>query len=403
MNSESDWIFSEPARDWLARLRDMEHAGQTGLQMIQRLRRELPPEKANRLVELHELRKRGLTKFAKADKMFFTRKQLEQATGEAIANYKADRFHGLGTVVDLCSGIGGDAIALAGVANTTIVDNDPLVLSMARRNLIVHGRHCQCRSQWAQEIDVSEFGAVHVDPDRRIKDGDRTGRTTTPEFFSPNFDELVSLRNRNPDIGIKLAPATRWPDEIGEKEFIGHQRECKQQMVWYGGLMREPGIRVTVIANDGTSSSSFFCPGIDLRQPGICPTIPPVILDPHSALRAAGLVGAFALAHELCLLDEQNRILGSDRPIDSLLVSGFVVEAVCKPDRKEIRKLLQRLEIGTIEIRKTTDRLDAVFRQLKQLRLTGKNSRTIFLCRTPEGMRALITQRISSTPGPTTE
>jgi uncharacterized protein (DUF885 family) len=59
---------------------------------IERLRRGLSPVKAHLLLEQVELRRRAREKFTSADRMFFTRVGLEQATDEWVARYKAARF-----------------------------------------------------------------------------------------------------------------------------------------------------------------------------------------------------------------------------------------------------------------------------------------------------------------------
>jgi hypothetical protein len=73
----------------------------------------LSVERAHLVIDQVELRRRARDKFAIADRMFFTRKGLEQATDEQIAAVKAARFPAGQPLADLCCGIGGDLIALA--------------------------------------------------------------------------------------------------------------------------------------------------------------------------------------------------------------------------------------------------------------------------------------------------
>jgi len=78
--------------------------------------------------------------------MWLTRDGLEQASAEPIARHRATRYAGTARVADLCCGIGGDLIALAGGRNggaspdsVLAVDRDPLHLRMAARNAEVYG------------------------------------------------------------------------------------------------------------------------------------------------------------------------------------------------------------------------------------------------------------------------
>ena len=58
----------------------------------ERLRKDLSLQRAHLVVEQIELRRRAREKFSLAEKMYLTRKGLEQATDERLAAYKASRF-----------------------------------------------------------------------------------------------------------------------------------------------------------------------------------------------------------------------------------------------------------------------------------------------------------------------
>src|SRR6516225_9221446 len=91
----------------------------TFLTCFDAVRKHHPPTLAKAALETALLRSRARDKFTDADRMYFTREALEQATGEAVARHRANRFARFGSVADLCCGIGGDALALA-AAGTTV-------------------------------------------------------------------------------------------------------------------------------------------------------------------------------------------------------------------------------------------------------------------------------------------
>ena len=66
--------------------------------------------------------------------MYFTPCGLEQATDEKVARYKAARFAGQGLIFDLCSGIGGDLLSLAGAGTVRGFDRDPISATLANAN-----------------------------------------------------------------------------------------------------------------------------------------------------------------------------------------------------------------------------------------------------------------------------
>src|SRR5437867_771632 len=101
------------------------------LTRISHLRKFHPPERVAAAIELLDLRARSRAKFSRANEMFFTREGLEQSSGEAVANWRAARFSEGATILDLCCGIGGDAVALASRGDVFCFDISPLSAACA--------------------------------------------------------------------------------------------------------------------------------------------------------------------------------------------------------------------------------------------------------------------------------
>src|SRR5829696_7613916 len=75
-------------------------------------RRTAPPHRVAAALRIAGCRLRARAKFTRADRMWLDAVGLEQATAEPVARHKARRFE-RSRVADLCSGIGGDTLALA--------------------------------------------------------------------------------------------------------------------------------------------------------------------------------------------------------------------------------------------------------------------------------------------------
>ena len=108
------------------------------LRLAKRLRRFISPTQAALVMELTNLRIRARKKFSLADEMFFTQRSLEQASGERLSDYKARRFGQCQNVVDLCCGIGGDAISIARTTTVTGIDKNEVLAFYGQRNLQLH-------------------------------------------------------------------------------------------------------------------------------------------------------------------------------------------------------------------------------------------------------------------------
>src|SRR5262249_16460465 len=145
------------------------------LACFETLRKHHQPTLAKAALETALLRLRARDKFSYADRMYFTREALEQATSEAVARHRAKRFAAFGHVADLCCGIGGDALALAATGATVdAVDSDPLRVLMAESNAAALGLTDRVRVHIGDALTVPlpEAKAAFADPARRA-DGRR--------------------------------------------------------------------------------------------------------------------------------------------------------------------------------------------------------------------------------------
>ena len=212
------------------------------LDLTTRFRKQFTPARSHLLCELLELRSRAKNKFSRAEKMFFYRRGFEQATDERIAGYKAQRFPSAGSTVDLCCGIGGDAIALAQRCQRfSILDREHIATSFAIANIQRYtDRKTQVIVSDVQSAPLDPFDFWHIDPDRRPDDR----RQSAPDRCEPPLSEFLSLDGLSQNGAIKLSPAADASELLqrgAELEWIGHDRECQQQVVWLGNLARHPG------------------------------------------------------------------------------------------------------------------------------------------------------------------
>ncbi len=182
-----------------------------------RLRRLFAADLTSAALTLADLRARARERFSRAAAMFFDGADaLEQASGEAVAAHKAGRFAGAGTVVDLCCGVGGDAVMIAGKAGRVVgVDRSRGRLLCLRANAEAYGVGRQVLAVAADAEGWAGKGdACHVDPPRR----DERGRRQLA-----GWDEWIGrvreLAKGYGDLGGKFSPAadlahwtgrTRW-------------------------------------------------------------------------------------------------------------------------------------------------------------------------------------------------
>jgi hypothetical protein len=347
------------------------------------------------LLEQVELRRRATAKFAHPERMFFTRIGLEQATDEQIAAYKAARFttQRAGSsshpcaIADLCCGIGGDLSALAQRCLTIGVDRDPRTAHFATVNSGV-----EVYSVEVEHFDLDRISAVHIDPDRRPVGP----RTTSLDACQPSRPTLESIMGRIPNAAVKLAPATRVPDDWRhrcELEWISRDRECRQLVAWRGALAQFPGLhRATVLpAARGLAPRTII--GRPNQSTPVAPEIGGYVFDVDPAVLAAHLEGALASQHALSTLADGPAYLTGPGSIDDAALACFEVVDVLPLEVRKLAGCLRDRSIGTLEIKKRGIDIDPE-KLRHQLKPRGDNAATLLVTHGGGKRVAILAQRI---------
>ncbi|HEY2414192.1 MAG TPA: hypothetical protein VGI40_18255 [Pirellulaceae bacterium] len=382
------WLTSPDAEPWLALEAD------DPLRLLARLRKDISAERAHLVAEQIDLRRRGCEKFRRADRMFFTKKGLEQATDDQLAAYKATRFPTGALVSDLCCGIGGDLVALCARGPVFGDDRDEMMSLVATANAQVHGFGSDKCSIVAADITTTDIpsGPWHCDPDRRP-----TGRRATRgELFEPSIDVLDRLLGQNPNAAIKLAPATDVPaawQEIAELQWLESRGECRQQVAWFGGLAKHPGRRAaTIVPSNGQHRTVV---GLADEMPPIADKIGRYLYEPAAAILAAKLTSELCRQHNVTGLSPAIAYLTSDTPIDDVALAAFEVLDLLPFDRKQLRAYCRQHNLGRLEIKKRGVELDpAKLRQ--EIVAPGDNAATILIAPYQHQTRAIIARRLTT-------
>lgn len=361
---------------------------------LERLRRHWPGDVAWCAVELAIARRKAAGKFDRAATLMADVPGVEQATSDDVAAHKARRFADAGVerVLDLCSGIGGDAMALSRVAHVAAVDRDPVRAWMTRFNC--EGR-CAAVAADATRLHVkamldSRAWAFHIDPDRR-PGGLRSFRIedATP---GPTFLRRLLMRDQSGCGGaMKLPPGVDFAElpeaGAGEVEIISRRGRLVQAVLWSGRLQRHE-----------RSATRF--PGAQTLAgtPGAPAATPPdaVLFTVDPAAERAELLHVLAERHGLAAAEHPALgLLTGPRPIDDPWLTPFkLIERL--PYR--IRKLqgwLVAHDAGPIEVKTRGGVVnpDDVQRQLRRASATGATSYTLFILRVHRRVEAWVTHR----------
>ena len=336
-----------------------------------------------------KLRSRAMPKFGPfAERMLFTEAGLEQATRLKVAALHAGRFRdaGVTSVADLGCGIGADALALAAIdLRVTGVERDEVTAAIAAYNLAPF-ENATIENADATAIDLAGFDGVYLDPARRSD----ARRLKDPADWSPSLDFAFEIGSRLPT-GVKLGPGIDRdliPAGV-EAQWISVDRDVVELGVWFGAAAR-PGVgrSALVIGEHGTAELTAAADSADVELGALGE----YLYEPDGAVIRARLIGDLARSLDARMISDQIAYLSTDSAVETPFAVGFRITEILPLDERAIKKRLQTLGVGTLEIKKRGVDIDpAQFRA--KLSLKGSKNATLFLTRVGGKRVALLAER----------
>ncbi len=338
-------------------------ASQTGElhSRITKLRRSHPQAQVSAAIALLDLRRRASARFSQADRMFFTPEAFEQSTGETIARWRAGRFPTGGTVLDLCCGIGGDAVQLARRGYVLAVDRSPECALCTKLNAEVYS---VADSLSVLCADVSRLSlradAAFFDPSRRVSGR----RVRSSAEYSPPLALVEDIRRSVPNLAVKVSPAL--DDSVleslgGRIEFVSDRGECKEAVVWFGSLGLSTHRAATVLPKAATLAAHPHAPEPELSPPGDW------LFEPDPAVIRAHLIAEIAEKIDGRQLDRQIAYLTMDAAISSPFGTAYRVIEWLPFSLSRIQKRITALKARAAVVKRRGVPMEPedIFRKLK--------------------------------------
>lgn len=381
------WLLSGAGASLLQHIDELGDGGMPDLRIAEKLRQDHPADRVALAMTQRDLRQRARVKLAHADRLFFTREGLEQATSDRIANHRACRFASTPRVVDLCCGIGGDLMALAGIdsiEHIAAVDLDPVHLLLAKTNVAALSpeRDLDLIQADVRDVDLTGVDGVFIDPARRSTHGRLGGITSEPPL-----EWATALVDHVPAVGIKTAPGI--PHELipeaWELETIALGLDLKEAVLWSPPLAH--GLRSATVIDNDTVHHLTSRPGDPVSL--VTPVAGEWLLDPNPAVTRAGLVEDLARETGASKIDTEIGFLVSERAVCTPFARCLRIVAALPWHEKRVRAELRALDAGPIDIRRRglAGDVDAITKRLR-----GKGSRrfTVAMTRVDNSPWAII-------------
>ncbi|MHB1459872.1 MAG: 50S ribosomal protein L11 methyltransferase [Armatimonadota bacterium] len=304
------------------------------------------PEFCQAAVDLLQAREKAAGRYPFAERMYFTKNSLEQATDGLLAYYHASLFPNDAIVLDAGCGSGIDSIALAKHGSRVVsVDIDPVhciytrmnsqLCDVADRLTVVHAD----LMQWP----VSRTEWLFADPMRRSEQG----RLLLPEQWKPPLSFYLDAGPMN---GVVKASPMLKPDRnllSGRQiSYLESGGECKEAMISWGACSSYPGQAVAVHIGSGSEIHS--------TQPQ-CVGVKPIgryLYDPSASVLAADLLPQ--LAHQILAwrLSPYCGYLSGDKLISSPFARAYEVVRVFKYRKSIMKSYLSERSISQVIIKK---------------------------------------------------
>lgn len=371
---------------------DLSEAGTLGL--LTRLRKTLAPDQAAAAVEQAKLRVKAVAKFgADAERMFFTRDGLEQASDPRIRRYRAAEADGMRSIIDACCGIGTDALSFAAAKEGRAVlglDLDAVRVDVARYNAAALGLD----NARFEVLDVTQplpeaAELVFFDPARRDANGRRLHHV---EQYLPALSSLKAWDA--PYVWAKLSPAVEL-DEIraygGLIEFHSVDGDLKEAMLRVNRIPSPAaafdGQLTSAIRHDAAGAEVWkwrkAAPAVDNREPRGW------LLEPDPALMRAGYVQNLAAQLGAALIDPTIAYLTIDARPDTPWARAWEILDWMPFSLKRLKAYLRERGIGRITVKKrghamTPEELQAA------LRLDGKGEERVVVLTRVKGQPAVL-------------
>lgn len=362
---------------------------------IARLRKTHDAAMVAAAFELVAARRRARAKFANAAGLWCDVAGVEQASDERVAAWKAARMRetlGAGAAIaDLCSGIGGDAMALAAAGlSVTAVDLDPRRAWMTLRNA-----GCAVESVDAESVTLAG-AAIHADPARRDEAGG--ARSWSLDDHRPGRAWIERALREPRAASIKFSPGVdrrAFGDAPIEWEWIESDGALVQAVAWSGACARSP--RATRATRLSRAEAAVTIGGLpdDVRADriGVDPRLAAGMLvsEPTAALERAQLLTEAAAGTGARELARSLGLLASSAPLDPRWFESFAFVAECGADPASIARALadHGLVARSVRVRGRAIDADATTRAIAA---KSHGDAVVFAWREGAGVRAILTR-----------
>lgn len=302
----------------------------------------------------------------------YSRKAIEQSTGEAMIRFKTLRYSG-NHAIDLTGGLGMDSLAFAqSFQRVDYVERDSEPLHLAKHNHEILGIRNITHHKTSAEKFLTNFDGVadliYLDPSRR----DEHQRVFLLSDSQPDVIAMWDeLRHKAKSVVIKLSPiydlkrlANELPG-ISEILVISVHGEVKEILAeWNGENSAE--LKISAILLDQMGAVKFRCAEKNNNDITVAENAGNFLLEPDAAIIKSGLSNQVARKYDLEFLNNQTDYLTGNTAPQLFPGNCYQILDVLEFKPKKIKRYLSDKKLERVHIHKRDFPLspDQLFKKL---------------------------------------
>jgi len=367
--------------------------GTDTLHALARLRKSFPVDIAAAAWDLAQIRQRAVKAIGDdGATLFFDRDGFQMASATGCASYHAKLIAEVGAthVLDLCAGVGMDALSIArqGI-RVTAYESDPARAVFARANAAVTGLADRIVVVCSDVTTTTFPRDVHVaffDPARR---DENRKQIVSSEHVLPPLSFLDQIAQAGVDsVLVKLSPAidrnlgAQWN---ADTELLSESGQCKEALLRIGRFRSGAGMSAVLLP--GLERLDSPTPQAEVRE-----LIGQWLYEPDPAVIRAGLVGHVAHEVDGWLIDSHIAYVLSDQQVETKFADTYRIETGFPYHLKRLQDELVSRDVGRVVVKRRgfPEEPEEI---RKQLKLRGSQERVVVLSSSGNRLWAMIGTR----------
>ncbi|MDK7375438.1 MULTISPECIES: RsmD family RNA methyltransferase [Weeksella] len=318
---------------------------------------------------------------------------LEQASSEATANYKASLVKGE-NIIDLTAGFGMDSLAFSSTFEKVIhVEKNQSLSQIVASNAHTLEANLACFEgdfqTYFSRFPQQQFDCIYLDPARR----NSIGRKFILKELEPNIlDYLSDFWTRTNQLMVKLSPLLDLSatiiqvEHIKEIHLVAVKNEMKELLLYLD-------------RNTNHNNPKIVCVNLQTNQEKFCywyeeepntrvqlSEAQKYLYEPNAAIMKAGAFKLLSQRFPIYKLHQNTHLYTSEKIIENFPGKVFEIIRKIENPKKEITG--QKANVLVRNYNQSIDNLK------KKFKIKDGGDQTIIFCQTVEGFDVFLTKRV---------